>query len=144
MAARLRGVVVAVVPTLSVGLLAACGGSSHQEAVPAVTAVGVRSAVATTGITVPRSPGAQAARRVCGASSPGRIRREFLSRATARASRAERAFIHTAATPSPGLRASKSYAYLAARVYAMSVTKSDRAGAYAGCAHELSEKESGR
>jgi hypothetical protein len=125
-------------------VLPACGRDAPQDAAPAAPAAGVRPAVVTTGITVPRSPGAQAARRVCGASSPGRIRRQFLPRATAHASRAERAFIHTAAAPSPALRASKSYAYLAARVYAMSVTKSDRAGAYAGCAYELSEKESGR
>jgi hypothetical protein len=124
--------------------LPACGGEAPRDAAPAVTAAGARAAVTTTGIAVPRARGAQAARRVCGASSPGRIRQEFLARAAARASRAERGFLRAAAEPSPALRASKSYAYLAARVYAMSVAKSDRAGAYAGCAYELSEKESGR
>jgi hypothetical protein len=144
-----RGLAVAVGSTLSVGLLAACGGASSTGGpkAPAVlsrTAPGARSAVTTTGMAVPRSPGAQIARRVCGASSPGHIRRQYLPRATARASRAERGFLRTAAKPTPALRASKSYAYLVARVYAMSVAKSDRAGAYAGCAYELSQKESGR
>jgi hypothetical protein len=101
-----------------------------------------------TALPAPRGREAGAARRACGGVTAERVRVRYLPEARAGASSRDRLFLKVAAHPSEQLRRSPSFPYLAARVYAMSVSPGARAGAYAGCAFELSMKknvkESGR
>jgi hypothetical protein len=94
---------------------------------------------------VPRLRGATTARDACHGLTAEQVRRRFLRAAQASASKRDQTFVKSVVKPSRQLLASASYPYAAARVYAMSVPVSQRAGAYAGCAYELSmKKESGR
>jgi hypothetical protein len=91
----------------------------------------------------PRTSSAKRGRLTCEAASPEQIRRRFLKSARARSSKRDARFLKLVAAPSKGNISNA--AALAARVYAMSVSEADRAGAYAGCVYELSKmKESGR
>jgi hypothetical protein len=131
---------VAVVTASSLGC-----GSEPATPEPAAAATAVRP-VGLVDVAEPRSKGALAARRACRARTSDEVRRRFLTRARNRAPKAERRFLKSAAKPSQALRASPSMAFVAARVYALSLPTSERAGAYAGCAYALSQslKESGR
>jgi hypothetical protein len=94
---------------------------------------------------VPRLRGATTARGACRGLTAEQVGRRFLRAAQASASKRDQTFLKSVVKPSRQLLASASYPYAAARVYAMSVPVSQRAGAYAGCAYELSmKKESGR
>jgi hypothetical protein len=124
---------------ISCGVLTACGAQSATssqgaEAVPSRT-VGSEPAK------VPRLPGAREARELCRSGSTEQIRRRFLSRARTSASRADARFLELAANP-PRSASPPARAALAARVYAMTRPKAVRAGAYSGCAYELSKKTS--
>jgi hypothetical protein len=132
--------------------LTGCGAGDAPTAGTTTAVVGVSESstpVREAGIAAAdsHSPAASTARRVCGPLTPEEVRVRFLSAARAGASKSDRGFLEAATQPPKRLRSSPAYAYVAARVYALSVPKPERAGAYAGCAGELSmknTKESGR
>lgn len=127
--------------------VATTSGTTAADAAAPVQAdrEATRSGPAPVLIAPPRTSSAKRGRDTCDAATPEQIRRRFLKAARAKAAKRDAAFLKLAAVRSKALRGTPQAAALAARVYAMSVSEADRAGAYAGCVYELSmKKESGR
>src|SRR5437868_15465019 len=109
--------------------LAACGGAKTDG----VARDGAqRRAVAAQAPVVVTSPASLRGRDACRGASPDAIRRRFLAQAKERASSRDRRFLSTMANVARTSATSpRAGAYGAARIYAMSLPKAQRAGAYA-------------
>jgi hypothetical protein len=116
--------------------VSACGDQDDAGSARSVTSAAV-TRPGPVSVAAPVVPGARSARTACSGATPAEIRTRFLPTALARSSRRERPLLKAAAR---ALGSDVAQPFVAARIYAMSVSKSHRAGAYAGCAYELSMK----